>query len=72
MLGEKLQVVANNVIAADRNLTSIKFSNQEDAPELPPDTEAIVERSYIAIDNNYLYIWLDSLKKWKRTPLSEW
>ena len=40
----------------------------ENIPE--PPNGAIMKESFIAIDENYLYVWIGD--KWKRTILSEW
>jgi hypothetical protein len=28
--------------------------------------------AHIAVDTNYLYVWVPQTKRWKRMPLSEW
>lgn len=49
-------------------VTSVPVENFEETPEAPPG--ATVLKSYIAIDENYLYVWVGN--RWKRTLLSEW
>lgn len=71
-LGDILKIKVNDSAFPDKNITSIKISDQEDNPKLPPNILSIVKKSYIAIDNNYLYVWIETQKKWKRIPLSEW
>lgn len=56
----------------ERNVTSVEYINQEENPKLPPETFNINLRTHIAVDENYLYVWIDSLKKWKRILLSDW
>jgi hypothetical protein len=57
---------------SDRNVTSVEYVNQEEFPELPPNTFNVNTKTHIAVDENYLYVWVPSLKRWKRTLLSNW
>jgi len=54
------------------NVTSVNYVNQGENPELPPNTFRVNTRAHIAIDDNYLYVWVPSLKRWKRIILSSW
>ena len=49
-------------------VSNVEFSNQDQEPEAPPGSS--IQKAYIAVDENYLYVWVNS--RWKRTPLSEW
>jgi hypothetical protein len=71
---ENLNGVLNIKIAdvTDRNVTSVDFVNQEEFPELPPNTFPLNTRTHIAVDDNYLYVWVPSSGRWKRTMLSSW
>ena len=70
LLGEKLQVVINEGLLDDRNVSSVAFNNQDQFPEVPPGVKK--ERAHLSVDENYLYVWIDSKKKWKRAPLADW
>jgi len=54
------------------NVVSVNCENQEDNPENPPNTFKVNTKAHIAIDDNYLYIWIPLLKRWKRAILSNW
>ena len=56
----------------ERNVTSIEYNNQRDNNKMVPEGVKVNERTYISNDENYLYIWVESLKKWKRIILSDW
>ena len=56
----------------DINVSSVDYVNQFDSPERPPDTLSVNTRAHIAIDDNYLYVWVPALKRWKRSVLTEW
>lgn len=56
----------------ERNVTSVEYKGQEENPLLPPNTLRVNTRTHIAVDDNYLYVWIPSLKRWKRTLLSGW
>ena len=49
-----------------------KKTTQDKNPTLPPNTEEINLPLTMAIDDNYLYIWIESQKRWKRILLSNW
>ena len=53
-------------VISDGNVTSIK----KETPMPPPDVSSQVQPSYITMDDNFLYVWVNG--KWKRTPLSNW
>jgi len=57
---------------SERNVTSVEFINQDEFPTLPPNTFKVNTRTHIAVDENYLYVWVTSLNKWKRIILSSW
>jgi len=71
-LGGVLSVKLNEEALAERNVTSVEYVNQEENPELPPDTFRVNTRTHIAVDDNYIYVWVPSLKRWKRALLSTW
>lgn len=57
---------------SDRNLTSVEFSGQDLNPTLPPDAIPFVSKTHIAVDENFLYLWIPKLKRLKRMMLSDW
>jgi len=74
--GEKIKVVVDDSylqkLSIEQSLVIQKYNNQEIAPTLPPDLNIKVQKTYMASDENYLYVWIESLSKWKRIALSEW
>ena len=72
---EKLEETLNvrlNEGLEDKNVTSVSYSDQEDHPDVLPNGIPIIEKTFISVDENYLYVWIPQLKKWKRTLLSNW
>jgi len=53
-------------------IKNIKITTQSKKPKLPPNTEEINLPLTISVDDNYLYIWIESKQKWKRILLSDW
>lgn len=71
-MAHSLNVQFSKELVKDRNLSILEFDSQEIEPEESPNPEAIVQKTFMAIDENFLYVWIPSLKKWKRIPLSNW
>jgi hypothetical protein len=69
-LGKELKVNIEEDIS-ERNVSSIEENKNEKQPFIPPVTNP-VQKTYITIDENYLYVWIPSQKRWKRALLSEW
>lgn len=46
------------------------FNNQDVSINLPPKNASEVLAMHIAVDDNYLYVWVKN--RWKRTLLSNW
>ena len=69
-LTKSLQISANIKVSPDRNVSSLEFNDQDEFPLKPPTPTAVVNRTFMAVDENYLYVWVND--KWKRTPLSSW
>ena len=59
-------------VADDLNVSAVEYVNQADSPETPPNTFRVNTRAHIAIDDNYLYVWIPSQNRWKRSLLAEW
>lgn len=45
------------------------FDNQDVSINLPPNTQSVDTKLELAIDDNYLYIWVKD--RWKRISLSD-
>jgi hypothetical protein len=71
-LGGALSVQISEEVLAERNVTSVEYVNQESNPDLPPNTFRVNTRTHIAVDDNYIYVWVPSLNRWKRALLSIW
>lgn len=71
-LGGLLSIKINENLFKERNVTSVEYLNQEQNPELPPETYKVNLKTHIAVDDNYLYVWVETKKKWKRCLLSDW
>ena len=71
-VGDILKIVVGEKLLEERNTSSVTFSSQDENPELPPNTLSFVPKTHIAVDENYLYVWIPSLSRWKRMMLSDW
>lgn len=70
-LGKILQISIDEDILK-RNVTAVKFSEQNEIAELPPESLPVDPKTHISVDENYLYVWVPQSKRWKRIPLSIW
>lgn len=70
-IGDTIQIVVEDDIRK-KNVQSLQPTNIEKENSTPPHTIRHVEMTYISVDENYLYIWVPTLSKWKRIPLSDW
>jgi len=59
-------------INTNNNINIVKYENQSENPEIPPGSTKINIPLNMAIDKNYLYIWIEDEKRWKRILLSNW
>lgn len=74
-VGEILKIQVNEDLAKNleaKNVSSLEYSGQSENPFLFPSNMNISHVSYFSVDENYLYVWTEKLKKWKRIPLSDW
>ena len=69
-LGEVLTVEFNDDIVKDRNVTSLNVNDVSVFEPSPPSPDAEVVRSFIAVDKNYMYVWVPQAQRWKRVALS--
>lgn len=68
---DKIEISVNEEALSKINpssVSSVPASDIEIKPTAPPGSKMI--KSYIAIDENYLYVWVGN--RWKRTLLAEW
>jgi hypothetical protein len=70
-LGDRLQIKIEEDLKS-LNVTSLKIEDQEFVPTRSPESLPITDRSHLAVDENYLYIWVPQSERWKRIPLSIW
>lgn len=61
-----------NVDMARKNVSAVEFNGQDVDPEKKPEDIKVEDQINIAIDNSYLYIWIPTLKRWKRIMLGDW
>jgi hypothetical protein len=48
------------------------FENHDISVNRLPKNRIDISALHFSLDYNFLYIWIENLKKWKRIPLSEW
>jgi hypothetical protein len=70
-LGNEIQLKLDED-AAKRNVTAVKYSGQDLVPDLSPESLPIDSRTHLSVDENYLYVWVPQVQKWKRMPLLDW
>lgn len=75
-IGQSLEIKINediqNKFKEDlnlRNVFSVEFTLQDQFPELPPGSFPVSEKTHIAVDENYLYVWVFKVNRWKRILL---
>lgn len=51
------------------NVKLVAFVNQDISINTPPNTYPIEKDLQLAVDDNFLYVWIKN--RWKRVPLSE-
>ena len=74
-IGNSLKLKFNNDINKfinERNVISVEYVDQAFNKELMPLNTPISKKTYISIDENYIYVWIPKLEKWKRVLLSDW
>jgi hypothetical protein len=72
-VGKILQLKLNEDLVKNinsKNVTALNFLNQDTESNIPPNIEQIAQPSFIAIDENYLYVWVPQLNKWKKILLT--
>jgi hypothetical protein len=58
-----------NKVDSSVNIFAYKFKNQDIEPTLPPGSHKLDKSLELAVDDNFLYVWVKH--RWKRIPLSE-
>jgi hypothetical protein len=71
-VGDALQIRINEDFLEKRNVVSVESAGQDISPGLPPDAFSLSSPLHLAADENYLYVWIPKLSKWKRLLLSDW
>lgn len=56
----------------EKNVTNIKPLDFEKDPQISPKSHHELQPTYISVDENYLYVWIPQIQKWKRILMSEW
>ena len=71
-LGNAIQLKIDEEALKTRNVTAVKYSGQDLVPELSPESLPVDLKTHLAVDENYLYVWISQSSRWKRLPLSIW
>jgi hypothetical protein len=71
-IGKEIQLKIDEETLKTRNVTAVKYSGQDLVPELSPESLPIDSRTHLSVDENYLYVWVPQVQKWKRLPLLDW
>jgi hypothetical protein len=71
-VGDALRIKINDEFLEMRNVVSVESINQDSDPDLPPDSLPLSAPLNLAADENYLYVWIPKLSRWKRLLLSDW
>ena len=68
-IGDILQVFISDGIF-DENVISVDSNNI--SPNRPPKGLSKTVKTYISVDEDYLYVWIPNKNMWKRTRLLDW
>lgn len=71
VVGNALQLKMDDDIAS-KNISAVDPIELESKPSSNPGTLPISPKTHVSVDEDYLYIWITKLGKWKRIPLSDW
>jgi hypothetical protein len=71
-MGQILTLKIEDDLFSEKNVSSLTFGGQDLDPALPPTACKVAQETQIAVDDNYLYIWVEKLSRWKRILLSDW
>ena len=66
---ESLRGVLDIPKDSSANVVAYKFKDQDTNPTLPPGTHKLDKSLEMAVDDNFLYVWIKN--RWKRIPLNE-
>ena len=61
-----------NLPSISQNFFCEPFDDHDISYNRPPLNTSHVSAMHAALDDNYLYIWVQKQRKWKRVPLSDW
>lgn len=65
-----LKIKVNSQLLITPSVHSDLYSNQSMNYNLPPINASVFSGVHLAVDENYLYIWINN--RWKRCLLSTW
>jgi hypothetical protein len=52
------------------NITAV--DGQDLVPNTSPESLPISSKTYLSVDENYLYVWVPQVGRWKRLPLADY
>ena len=61
-----------SIVPSKQNFFCEPFVNHDVSYYRLPQNVSEIGAVHAAVDDNYLYIWIETQKKWKRVPLSDW
>lgn len=71
-IGKSINLKLQDDVLKQMNVSSLDISDHETNPHISPDSCNLSAKTLISVDENYLYVWISKLSKWKRIPLSDW
>lgn len=57
---------------SSQGVNYVNFDQYNISYTVPPKSSSEFTGVTLSMDENYLYIWIEKQKRWKRIPLSEW
>jgi len=66
-----LKIKINDSFAERSSVIMVAYDKQNMMLNLPPNAEPVNTKLQLATDKNFLYVWVEESKRWKRLPLSE-
>jgi hypothetical protein len=74
-LGNSIDIKLNSNLFKslnEKNVSAINYIGQSDNKTMYPNLGEYSQKTFISVDENYLYVWLEKSKKWKRVLLTDW
>ncbi len=72
---ETLGNVLNLKVSEDltsKNVSAVQFKGLDQNVSANPSKMPISPQLHLSVDENYLYVWVPQIGRWKRMPLSSW